>query len=219
MSIPPLQDNNNQNVLPILQTQENDLLPKIQSDTSKLVAQPSTIFQKFIDTGDHLFKDAAGAALTGLKNVAAMPFHAVQDLMSNHVQYTGDNYDNYLKQVDKIQNTIADNETAGVKGDPYIFAQPSGVAAYGRAMGKYQVTEAELHTYAPRFLGQAITPAQFLASPHLQDMYMNHKISYLLNEGYTPEQVFDAHRGGMSKPRTEITHPGYTAAAGSLFNQ
>src|SRR4051812_12898140 len=81
-----------------------------------------------------------------------------------------------------IRDAIAHNETRG-ETNPYSFFQPSGNKTLGNALGKYQVTEGELGTYAQRFLGQPVTAAAFLASPPLQDKYVNNKIQYLIDKG------------------------------------
>lgn len=100
--------------------------------------------------------------------------------------------------LDRIRTGIANNETSVVRGDPYKSSQNSGVAAYGRALGKYRVTEAELNTYGKRFLGSSISPDDFLNSPSLQDQYINHKANYYLNQGYTPQQFADIHNKGLT---------------------
>src|SRR5579885_2495498 len=49
--------------------------------------------------------------------------------------------------------------------------QQMGPATRGgaRALGRYQVMPASLAEWGPKYLGQSITPDQFLASPQLQD--------------------------------------------------
>lgn len=97
---------------------------------------------------------------------------------------------------EQIAWAIRQNETRGVQGDPYRFAKPSGSKALGRDLGTYQVTEGELKTYAPRYLGQNMTANAFLASSTAQDKYMNNKVQYFLDKGYTPSQIADIHRKG-----------------------
>jgi hypothetical protein len=109
-------------------------------------------------------------------------------------------------QTQKIRDAIAHNETRGVAGDPYAFYRSSGSKAAGRALGKYQVTEGELKTYSGKYLGQNVTPQQFLASPAYQDNYMNGKIARLSAQGYTPHQIADIHRAGF----TNSSAPGST---------
>lgn len=96
----------------------------------------------------------------------------------------------------KVREAIAYNETRGVKGDPYLTSQPSGVKSFGNAMGKYRVTEAELKTYAPIYTGKTISPKEFQNSKTAQDQYMDSKIAYYSKKGYTPQQIADIHRSG-----------------------
>lgn len=99
----------------------------------------------------------------------------------------------------KFLAALAHNETGIVKGDPYKFKQPSGNRKFGQALGRYQVTEGELKTYGPRYLGAPITPVQFLASSTAQDNYVANKALELSKQGYTPQQIADIHRRGIRK--------------------
>jgi len=112
-----------------------------------------------------------------------------------------------VKPVDvlKAREAIAHNES-GILKKPYVFSQPSGQANIGSALGRYQVTSAELKSYAKRFLGQPINDKQFLASSTAQDKYMEGKIKYYSGLGYTPENIADIHRRGFTKSGD----PGYT---------
>lgn len=102
----------------------------------------------------------------------------------------------------KFLNAIASNETGIVQGDKYKSSQPSGYSPTDRALGKYRVTEAELASYGKRYLGQNMTPQQFLASSTAQDNYMYNKAQSLSSQGYTPEDIADIHNKGIknSKP-------------------
>lgn len=97
----------------------------------------------------------------------------------------------------RVSAAIRQNETGGVK-NPYSFRQPSGNPAMGMANGAYQVTDAELRSYAPLYLGRPVTSQQFLASPQLQDQYMNVKATNLAARGLTPQEIMAVHRGGSS---------------------
>jgi hypothetical protein len=100
----------------------------------------------------------------------------------------------------RTRDAIAFNETSPgvVKGDRYAYNKHSGSNAMGLDMGKYQVTEGELKTYGEQFLGRKVTAKEFLASPELQDQYMDAKITFLTDEGLTPEEVMAFHRYGMT---------------------
>ncbi len=110
-----------------------------------------------------------------------------------------------------IVGAIAYNETRGVKGDPYQFTRPSGSASLGRALGKYQVTEGELKTYARRYLGKSVTPQQFLSDPTIQDRYMSGKVNYFKSQGVGVPDIIAKHRGGQNA--TEADYPDYVKAA------
>ncbi len=99
--------------------------------------------------------------------------------------------------VEKFLNSIGSNETGGVQGNRYAFSQPSGSSSLGNALGKYQVTEGELKSYGKRFLGQDITPQQYLASTTAQDNYMRGKANYYAGQGYSPQEIADIHRKGI----------------------
>ena len=99
--------------------------------------------------------------------------------------------------VQRVVSSIKGNETGGIQ-NPYSFHQPSGSKAMGNANGAYQITDGELKTYAPRFLGRAVTPQQFLSDPSMQDTYMSHKVMSLANRKLSAPQIMAVHRGGMS---------------------
>ena len=102
--------------------------------------------------------------------------------------------------VSTITKAIAHNETRGVE-KPYELRKPSGSKSLGDDMGKYQITEGELKTYAKRFLGKTVSASEFMKSPELQDRYIKNKIEWLhKNYGWTIDEILAAHRGGMSKP-------------------
>lgn len=98
----------------------------------------------------------------------------------------------------RLLSAFANNETGGLKTDPYVFSQPSGIKAYGKALGKYQVTESELKQFAQEYIGKPVTPNQFLSSPALQDAYMTGKIKKLQNEGFGDAAILALHNKGMS---------------------
>lgn len=98
----------------------------------------------------------------------------------------------------KIVSAIANNETGGVKDDAYSFSQPSGNKALGDALGKYQVTAGELSEKSQDYLGKKVTPAQFLASPELQDSYMASKVAHLKGEGLDDAAILAVHNKGMT---------------------
>ena len=117
------------------------------------------------------------------------------------IQYQGEPTPTFSPKVnsEKLAEAIRINETGGVKKNAYSFRQPSNSGIPGdMANGAYQVTDAELATYAPRYLGKAVTPQQFLNDPTMQDNYMRVKATALGDRGLTPEQIMAVHRGGAS---------------------
>ena len=99
---------------------------------------------------------------------------------------------------DLIRQSIAHNETRGILTNPYSFKKYSGSETMGNANGKYQVTDGELKTYGPKYLGRQVSSQEFLNTPALQDQYMNAKISSLQSRGLSTDQILAAHRGGAS---------------------
>lgn len=100
--------------------------------------------------------------------------------------------------LNKTTKAIGSNETSIIPAaQKYSSSQDSRVKAYGRALGKYRVTEAELKAYAPHYLGRSVTPDEFLANPAVQDQYLHHKILHFTSQGYTPEQFADIHNKGL----------------------
>lgn len=97
----------------------------------------------------------------------------------------------------KFLNAIASNETSIVPGNKYASFQPSGYSPTDRALGKYRVTEAELASYAKKYLGKSVTPQQFLSSSQTQDDYMYNKAQHLANKGYTLQDIADIHNKGI----------------------
>lgn len=143
------------------------------------------------------------------------PLAQIGSFLDNHIPAHEISYTRAPSvSTDKIRQAIALNETQGVP-DPYTFSRYSGSKIDGRAMGKYQVTEGELKTYAKRYLGTQIAPQQFNASPGLQETYMTNKINNLVKQGYTPHQIADIHKEGIKNtgdPGSKVyQNPNYVA--------
>lgn len=125
--------------------------------------------------------------------------------------------------INKILEAIAYAETRGVKGDRYTFRKPSGSAKMGDDIGKYQVTEGTLGTYAPRYLGKPVTADYFQNNPSAQEEYMRKFIEDTLSRGNTPQQVADIHRRGVknSSPAGSNVYQdqGYVDIFNSYYNK
>lgn len=76
---PTILQSNDQVVKPILKAQEDALFSSMPQSTAKTLAKPTDLFQKYLDTGETMFKDAAGTALQML--------HKTNDLVAS----VGDN--------------------------------------------------------------------------------------------------------------------------------
>lgn len=123
--------------------------------------------------------------------------------------------------LNKLAEALAHNETRGVKGDPYKFSRPSGDKNLGKALGKYQVTEGDLKTYAQRYIGQPISSKEFLASSTAQDNYIKNKAKYFADKGYSPDQIADIHRSGFTNSgapgSTTIQNPAYVESFNKVY--
>ena len=122
-----------------------------------------------------------------------------------------------------LSSAIAYNETAGVKDNPYQFSRPSGVKSLGNAIGKYQITQGELDTWSPKFLGSKVDEETFKRFPGLQDTYMREKANYLnTTYGWGPDKIIAAHRGGFGEPeeidRIMKEHQSYVDQALNNYN-
>ena len=125
--------------------------------------------------------------------------------------------------INKILEAIAYAETRGVKGDKYTFRKHSGSDKMGDDIGKYQVTEGTLSTYAPRYLGKPVTADYFQNTPSAQEEYMRKFVEDTLSRGNTPQQVADIHRRGVknSSPVGSNIYqdPEYVEIFNRIYNQ
>lgn len=96
------------------------------------------------------------------------------------------------------RDAIASIESAG-SGD-YSAVGPTN-PKLGRALGRYQIMEANIGPWSQEALGRAVTPDEFLANPQLQDAIFDKKFgSYV--EQFGPEgaaQAWFAGPGGVGK--------------------
>lgn len=89
---------------------------------------------------------------------------------------------NKLPSNGEIKKQIAFRES-GVSKTPYaaVNKNKNGTTDYG----KYQVNSTKLKENAKTFLGKDVTPKEFLASPALQEKYMDATIQHLKDLGVT----------------------------------
>jgi hypothetical protein len=100
--------------------------------------------------------------------------------------------------MDAYRNAIASIESAG-SGD-YSAVGPTN-PNLGRALGRYQIMEANIGPWSQEALGRSVTADEFLANPQLQDAIFDKKFgSYV--EQFGPEgaaQAWFAGPGGVGK--------------------
>lgn len=65
----------------------------------------------------------------------------------------------------------------------------------GRALGRYQIMEANIGPWSQAALGRAVTPEEFMADPQLQDAVFDHQFSQYVQK-YGPEGAAQAWLGG-----------------------
>lgn len=110
-------------------------------------------------------------------------------------------------KVDELVSQIANAETRGEK-DPYTFFQWSipdlGPASpLGKALGRYQVTEARLREKAKDFLGKKVSSQEFLSNPALQDAFIKAQVAWQKENGLSDEEVLATHRRGWGNMKPE----------------
>lgn len=96
------------------------------------------------------------------------------------------------------RDAIASIESAG-SGD-YAAVGPTH-PKLGRALGRYQIMEANIGPWSREALGREVSPDEFLANPQLQDAIFDHRFGQYVNQ-YGPEgaaQAWFAGPGGVGK--------------------
>jgi hypothetical protein len=96
------------------------------------------------------------------------------------------------------RDAIASIESAG-SGD-YSAVGPTN-PKLGRALGRYQIMEANIGPWSQEALGRAVTPDEFLANPQLQDAIFDAKFGNYVQQ-FGPEgaaQAWFAGPGGVGK--------------------
>lgn len=90
------------------------------------------------------------------------------------------------------RDAIASIESAG-SGD-YSAIGPTH-AKLGRALGRYQIMEANIGPWSREVLGREVTPQEFMADPRLQDAIFDGKFGSYVQK-YGPEGAAQAWFGG-----------------------
>lgn len=156
------------------------------------------------------FINSLRTGVNAVKSVANQKYHITVTPEDIQKQQTPVIETPKITPIPKIIEAISYNETRG-EGDPYAFSRFSGSKDLGDALGKYQITEGELKTYAPRYLGKKIDKKAFLSDPSLQDRYMAGKLQSWRDLGYSDDELFLYHRGGLNAKPDQ--YAGYVNAA------
>ncbi|UFS83212.1 hypothetical protein LPB79_13240 [Rhizobium sp. T136] len=116
------------------------------------------------------------------------------------------------------RDAIASIESAG-SGD-YSAVGPTN-PKLGRALGRYQVMEANIGPWSKEALGREVTPDEFLANPQLQDAIFDKKFGGYVQQ-YGPQgaaQAWFAGPGGVGKLDRKDSLGTNVAAYGDKFNR
>ncbi len=94
----------------------------------------------------------------------------------------------------------------------------------GRALGAYQVMEANLPKWSQEVLGQRLTPAQFLNSPQAQDAIAHAKMQQAFDQyGNMADVTSTWHSGrgyeGNTRRDVNMSTKDYTHKVASIFNK
>ena len=98
----------------------------------------------------------------------------------------------FAKVLGKYRNAIASIESAG-SGD-YTAVGPTH-PRLGRALGRYQVMEANIGPWSREVLGREVSADEFMANPQLQDAIFDGKFGQYVQQ-YGPEGAAQAWFGG-----------------------
>lgn len=101
-------------------------------------------------------------------------------------------------------DAIASIESAG-SGD-YSAIGPTH-DKLGRALGRYQVMEANIGPWSQEALGRAVTPDEFLSNPQIQDAIAGHRFQQYLQQFGDPAlaaQAWFAGPGGVGTNRKDV---------------
>lgn len=136
--------------------------------------------------------DSAWNNLFGGSSAASMPAPAAaSEMQASAPSNSGGGMDQY-------RNAIASIESDGSGG--YSAVGPTS-PKMGRALGRYQVMEANIPQWSKEALGREVTPEEFLSNPQIQDAIFDHKFGGYVNQ-YGPEgaaQAWFAGPGGVGK--------------------
>ncbi len=145
-------------------------------------------------------RDGTFAALGGYGGGSASPVPYAPAQPATPAQSVADDTMSALGKTPMrpFRDAIASIESAG-SGD-YAAVGPTN-ANLGRALGRYQIMEANIGPWSREVLGREVTPDEFLANPQLQDAIFDGKFGQYVQQ-FGPEgaaQAWFAGPGGVGK--------------------
>lgn len=186
-----------QAVAPILKAQED------ATGVPQGVTPPSKLFAEYAKTADPIFKQAAGASLSLLgkvKDVASNEWNSGVSMFDKVVPASTETQDNSTfdyRDMTPVQQTqfivkakqgLAANETSifsGPKKYTFVMHNKNGT----EDLGKYGINTTTLNSYFKPLMGYGITPAQFLASPEVQEAFVHKRIAQMASKVGTLDKV------------------------------
>jgi len=117
------------------------------------------------------------------------------------------------------RNSIADIESRGSGGYKAVGATDEKL---GRALGRYQIMEANIPQWSKAALGKSVTAEEFMASPAIQDAIFDHRFGkYVEKHGEeNAARAWFGGEGGINKPdRTDVHGRKTIGSYGETFVQ
>ncbi len=151
------------------------------------------------------FGKAQIGALIGGAGVTAPS--AIGGVIKDRIKYKAPEREKTKSNTQSIVKGLAYAETRGEE-KPYLFSQWSNPALkekspLGKALGKYQITEARLKEKTQEFLGAVVTPKEFLENPFFQDKFIKKQIEWQRKNGLTDKEIMATHRHGWGNMTSE----------------
>jgi hypothetical protein len=135
----------------------------------------------------------AGAGATALGVASQIPNEASFTKTPEDIKSESQPVQKVQPKVD-YKKEISFRETGSVKKDPYKIVKKNTNNTYD--LGKYQINTAALKAYGDDFLGKATTSKELLASPQLQEKFIEGFIKKMEKEGHSKDLIIAMwHRG------------------------
>lgn len=130
-----------------------------------------------------------GSGMSDLANVAKFAMMIMGAKDGGRIGYA-DGGEPEDSMVSRILNSISGIESSGRYGA--IGPETRGDKPYG----KYQIMGANVPSWSKQYLGQEMTPEEFLKNPEAQDNLMRARVSQQLASGTSPEDIASIHFTG-----------------------